>query len=1110
MIFKSLTSFLAILLALAETSSADEVYTVTKTNYITPDCLKYKAQSILQGNPIGATTGIPIVFVYADSESTEAPKPVTASDLHYTVSTEATKYYTSLVCGAESCQTHVVPQVYTDSYTSSTRITYTTLKTALTSSPAATDTPTTSKKRSTIYQYDTTTEVSTAQAVITKTAPTTTTTIFKATTVPKTVFKPTTEVETISTTQKNPLVTQSAISKSLDVTISASFSDPVTFSRSAYANSSAITNGTSRSNATLSSILESRTAVAPAVTSSRFPSIGPVAGGPIVANSTIDLRLSSSVPTTFSTIGKYSNSSVLASSSSLSNSTTQIASNSSSAASSSLGVSTTLASSTADSSSSVASSSTLSSSSSLSSSSAPAIPSGSRGGATTGENNSGDLFSTISTDGPLSIFTKKELPLSIPKGVDNDGIPISTNKFHANLFLDDQTQTIWPLPYGLFWKKQDYYGFGVTHANSSQYIYGYGNSNNEDVPSYYLSATGNAEVILSATSFGKNSNNMKVTQIKEMSVLVSLSADENDSSNHLDIPIAQGMGFVTGIYNGNLTPLLNSLIGFKDLTQESSDALDSRVQKYRATLFNGAQWLIYAILPNSSSDFKLSASDSFGIKGSSSVDGLIIQVAYAPSDSKSEGFYDEAAGSYVTDAKVTGAVSGGTAATYNIEYTAKGTSSSGKPIIFALPHQVESLAASTKQTSTGIKLDSNTKGVMLAFLTSTLALEETLNTNVQFLPWAQTMTSELSYTSEQLNLLAKTANEELAVDIDETVASMDSTYYSGKVLDKYAYILLVVSDIIKDEKATKSTLEAVKKAFDTFFQNKQHFPFMYDTKFGGVTSTSAQNGDTGADFGSAYYNDHHFHYGYYVHAAAIVGYVDKKLGGTWAEDNKEWVNNLIRDVANPSSDDKYFPVSRMFDWYHGHSWAAGLFVSGDGKNEESSSEDYNFAYGMRLWGKVIGDDSMKSRGDLMLSIMSRAMNMYFLYKNDNTVEPSKYIPNKVSGIMFENKIAYTTYFGSPDKNPEYLHGIHMLPITPASSVIRTPSYVKEEWDDQISTFIGKVNSGWTGILRLNQALYDAKSSYDFFSSSDWNTNYLDNGQSRTWSLAFSGGLANSS
>lgn len=43
------------------------------------------------------------------------------------------------------------------------------------------------------------------------------------------------------------------------------------------------------------------------------------------------------------------------------------------------------------------------------------------------------------------------------------------------------------------------------------------------------------------------------------------------------------------------------------------------------------------------------------------------------------------------------------------------------------------------------------------------------------------------------------------------------------------------------------------------------------------------------------------------------GYVDSKLNGTWAADNKDWVNSLVRDVANPSEKDEYFAQSRMFD-----------------------------------------------------------------------------------------------------------------------------------------------------------------------------------------------------
>ncbi|EGV66078.1 glycoside hydrolase [Yamadazyma tenuis ATCC 10573] len=338
---------------------------------------------------------------------------------------------------------------------------------------------------------------------------------------------------------------------------------------------------------------------------------------------------------------------------------------------------------------------------------------------------------------------------------------------------------------------------------------------------------------------------------------------------------------------------------------------------------------------------------------------------------------------------------------------------------------------------------------------------------------------------------------------------MNSNYYSGKVIDKYANILLVVHDIIGDTDSAKDILSDLKTAFKVFTKNTQYYPLIYDTKFGGVTSSASQSGDTGADFGSGYYNDHHFHYGYFVHAAAVVGYVDKQLGGSWADDNKDWVNSLIRDVANPSEDDTYFPVSRMFDWFAGHSWAAGLFASGDGRNEESTSEDYHFSYGMKLWGSVIGDSSMEGRGDLMLSVMNRAMNKYFYYSDDNDVAPSEMVPNKVTGILYDNKIAFTTFFGDGDEYPQYVHGIHMLPMDAGAASIRGEEYVKQEWEETIASFVDSLTDGWAGILRLNQALFDPESSYKFFSSDDFSSTYLDNGQSRTWSLAFSGGLYNS-
>ncbi|KAJ1049156.1 hypothetical protein FZC28_6865g3986 [Saccharomyces cerevisiae] len=728
--------------------------------------------------------------------------------------------------------------------------------------------------------------------------------------------------------------------------------------------------------------------------------------------------------------------------------------------------------------------------------------------ATTTENSSTttivNLFNAVSTDEPPTVFDRSPNPMSLADGVSNDG-PIQTNKFYTNLIVGSQESPAFVYPYSLWKYTSSSYGFAVQHTTVDQYSYGgYDSSGNAE---YLVNPLGIAHVVFSASNFD-SSMTMQVDEMTLSSTRVVLS-ESNDSSNYLEIPLVQGMGFATGIYHGSLNAKIGSSVGFNTIVSESSSNLAQGILKYRITLLNGVTWLCYVIGPDdlTSTDFSLEVSSEYEIKASASVDGLIIQLAVAPSETDYEVFYDQAAGMYVTNFKLQG-VSDGSTATYEFSYTTQGESASGSTMIFALPHHESSFSDIMQDYYTGIQLASTTKGVMNGYLTTSLQFSTSLNRQISWLPWSSQLGSNLlEYSKEQLQLLAEVANSELQVSISESISGLN-TYYLGKVIDKYSYILLTVSEIIQDEASTKSTLENIKSAFDILLQNEQTYPLIYDTKFNGLVSS----GDWGStstqyDFGNTYYNDHHFHYGYIIHAAAVIGYVDSKLNGTWAADNKDWVNSLVRDVANPSEKDEYFAQSRMFDWFNGHSWAAGLYENGNGKNEESSSEDYNFAYAMKLWGATIGDQSMELRGDLMISIMKDAMNDYFYYQNDNTVEPEEIIGNKVSGILFDNIIDYTTYFGT---NTEYIHGIHMLPITPVSSNIRSETFVEEEWQTKIEPIIESIESGWTGILKLNQALFDPVDSYAFFSDSTFDSStYLDNGMSRTWALAFSGGLANS-
>jgi endo-1,3(4)-beta-glucanase len=148
----------------------------------------------------------------------------------------------------------------------------------------------------------------------------------------------------------------------------------------------------------------------------------------------------------------------------------------------------------------------------------------------------------------------------------------------------------------------------------------------------------------------------------------------------------------------------------------------------------------------------------------------------------------------------------------------------------------------------------------------------------------------------------------------------------------------------------------------------------------------------------------------------------------------------------------------------------------------------------------------------MLAIQARSFNNYFYLLNGSTVQPARFVPNKVTGILFENKIDYTTYFGD---TPALIHGIHMVPLSPVSSYLRPRTFVKEEWDAMFSD--GRAlrdgpegaGGGWRGILHANLALIDSKASFAFFRDGVdgyWDGTWIDGGASRTWYLVWAAGL----
>jgi endoglucanase Acf2 len=177
-------------------------------------------------------------------------------------------------------------------------------------------------------------------------------------------------------------------------------------------------------------------------------------------------------------------------------------------------------------------------------------------------------------------------------------------------------------------------------------------------------------------------------------------------------------------------------------------------------------------------------------------------------------------------------------------------------------------------------------------------------------------------------------------------------------------------------------------------------------------------------------NDHHFHYGYFIRAAAEVCRVDKAFCGP--DQYGQMFELLIRDYAG-GKDDPMFPYLRNFDPANGFSWASGHANFARGNNNESTSEAAN-AYGaMVLYGLVTGNDDIMERGMYLHASTSAT---YWEYWNDidgwrgGDAEARNFppgYPRITTSIIWGDGSAFSTWF-----SPAFAHilGIQGLPSNP--------------------------------------------------------------------------------
>ncbi|MBQ8656597.1 MAG: discoidin domain-containing protein [Prevotella sp.] len=320
------------------------------------------------------------------------------------------------------------------------------------------------------------------------------------------------------------------------------------------------------------------------------------------------------------------------------------------------------------------------------------------------------------------------------------------------------------------------------------------------------------------------------------------------------------------------------------------------------------------------------------------------------------------------------------------------------------------------------------------------------------------------------------------------------TYWGGKGLTQMALYMTFAREM-GEEAMFRQTHDRLKEALVdwlTYTPGESNFFFARDNRFGGLIGyETSYDSDT--------YNDHHFHYGYYTLAAAMLCMVDDDFKAGYGE----MLKLIARDYNNYKRDD-WSCFLRMMDPWAGHCYAGGL-GDGAGNGQESTSESMQSWGGMYLLGVALGDDELRDAGIFGWVSESRATAEYWFDRHgesigadfhtatpdydaadvDNlyNIDYQKFVHRRDgvvdyvqpwSSNLTSHGIGWWTWFGG---DPVFMQGIQWMPISPALDYLGEDKAfaawdydrlmaLKEHvgWEDYSGTDAWLGNSDWGNVV----------------------------------------------
>ena len=260
-------------------------------------------------------------------------------------------------------------------------------------------------------------------------------------------------------------------------------------------------------------------------------------------------------------------------------------------------------------------------------------------------------------------------------------------------------------------------------------------------------------------------------------------------------------------------------------------------------------------------------------------------------------------------------------------------------------------------------------------------------------------------------------------DLDAKIASIENdglsdwtdSYNEGQVMNRLIQTARI-ADQMGNTVARNKMIATVKQRLENWLSyqsGERAFLFYYNNTWSALLGYPSGHGqDTNI-------NDHHFHWGYFIHAAAFM----EQFEPGWASQWGDMINLLVRDAASSNRNDTQFPFLRNFSPYAGHSWANGFATFPQGNDQESTSESMQFASSLIHWGSITNNQEITDLGIYIYTTEQTAIEEYWfdMYERNFQASQQYSLVSRVWGNSYDNGTFWTADIAAS-------YGIEMYPI----------------------------------------------------------------------------------